>query len=252
MDRLEFLDSNFFLGKPVVAGYEAYSDVCELMAEMGGAGVVGGLVWHVAQMDSSPVEGNRLLAEAIRGFDNLWGCWTILPPQTREVIRPGFFEQMKLNRIFALRAYPEHHRFMLRRSVFGSFLDELVERRIPLLIPIGKDATWPIVYDLLEEAPELTVVLCDLTTWGCDRLTWPLMAKYPNVHVETSFLSLHEGELEGMVNEFGGDRMLFGSGFPEKYVEGPALQLTHADISDEDKRKIASGNLRRLISEVKL
>lgn len=250
---LELLDANFFLGKPVTpTDYGTYSGIDELTAEMAGAGVTGGLVWHIAQRDCAQVEGNRLLAEAIRDRENLWGCWTITPPQTREVVGPGLFAEMKANRIYALRAYPEHHRYMLRRSVFGSFFDELTERRIPLLVPIVKDATWPAVYDLLEEAPEMTVVLCDLTTWGCDRWTWPLMAKYRNVYVETSYLSLHEGELEGMVSEFGADRVLFGSGFPEKYVEAAALQLAHADISDEDKRKIAAGNLRRLMAEVGL
>jgi predicted TIM-barrel fold metal-dependent hydrolase len=191
-----------------------------------------------------------MLAKVIEGCGSRWGCWTILPPQTREVITAGFFEQMAMQRVVALRAFPDLHRFQLRKSVFGGFLDELAARRIPLMLQIEGNIPWPTVYDLLEEVPNLTCVLCDIGIAGVDRQMWPLLERYPNVYVDSSLLSLGEGAMEAMVGEFSSRRILFGTGFPARYAEAAALQLLHADISDSDKANIAGANLRRLISEV--
>lgn len=250
--HLPLLDCNLFVGHPVVQAYESYGTASDLLDAVRSAGIASGLAWHVAQRDYDPAEGNRLLAEAIDGCQAVWGCWTILPPQTHEVIAGDFFDRMKRHRIVALRAFPGLHRFELRRAVFDRFLDELVSRRIPLLLGIEGNIPWPVVYDLLEEVPELTCVLCDIGIAGVDRQTWPLLERYPNVYVESSMLSLGEGAMEAMVREFGSGRILFGTGYPARYAEAAALQLLHADISDSDKVDIAGANLHRLVAGVKL
>jgi len=52
--------------------------------------------------------------------------------------------------------------------------------------------------------------------------------------------------------EYGPERMLFGSGFPDIPFFGGVLTLMHADIPDGAKEAIAGGNLRRLLEEVAL
>ncbi len=250
MSSRGLLDCNLSIGHPVVHTYESYGNANELLESVRPAGIDGGIAWHIAQRDYDPAEGNRMLAKVIEGCGSLWGCWTILPPQTREVITDGFFEQMAMQRVVALRAFPDLHRFQLRKSVFGGFLDELAARRIPLMLQIEGNIPWPTVYDLLEEVPNLTCVLCDIGIAGVDRQMWPLLERYPNVYVDSSLLSLGEGAMEAMVGEFSSRRILFGTGFPARYAEAAALQLLHADISDSDKANIAGANLRRLISEV--
>ena len=41
---------------------------------------------------------------------------------------------------------------------------------------------------------------------------------------------------------------MFGTNLPELEPGGPIAQVTFAEISDEDKRAIASGNLERLLA----
>jgi predicted TIM-barrel fold metal-dependent hydrolase len=250
--NLEFFDSNLFLGRPMKCRFEPVCTARALIEKMDAIGIREGLVWHVAQHDYSPVEGNELLNRAIKGQERLLGCWTILPPQTEEVIRADFFEGMKKHRIAALRAFPDFHRFLLNRVTFGEFLDELSERRIPLLLSLGRAVSWPAIYGLLDEFPYLTCILCDLGVWSMDRYTRPLLETYPNVYLETSMISLQAGSLKEGVERFGAGRFLFGSGFPERYPEGAMLQLLHADISDADKEKIAAKNAQGLFSSVKL
>jgi predicted TIM-barrel fold metal-dependent hydrolase len=159
---------------------------------------------------------------------------------------------MKRGHVVALRAFPDLHRFFLSRLVFGRWLEEIAERRIPLLLSLEKGISWQATYQLLEAYPVLTCVLCDIGIWGVDRYTWPLLENYPNVYVETSLLALEDGGMEATVARYGAERLLFGSGFPERYPESAILQLLHADISESDRQKIASGNLKRVLAQVRI
>jgi len=40
---------------------------------------------------------------------------------------------------------------------------------------------------------------------------------------------------------------VFGTGFPKRYSEAAMLQLTHADIGDDDRQAIAADNMLRLV-----
>lgn len=251
--NLTFFDANLCFGRPIRAVYQPAETVADLQRVMTQTGIAKGLVWHVAQRDYAASDGNRLLAKAIAGRKNLFGCWAILPPQTGEVITPDFFRRMKQNRMMALRAFPDHHKYLLNRVVFGKFLDEVSERRIPLLLSLEKaGGGWPAIYDFLAEFPNLTCILCDIGVWNSDRYTWPLLKTYPNVFLETSLLALEDAGIEETVARYGAERLVFGSNFPERYPEGTMLAIRHADIPAADKRKIASENLEGILKRVQL
>src|SRR5919198_5179220 len=252
--NLELCDVNLYFGRPTRGVYNPACSADDLLQRMDGYGITQALVYHVAERDVSPVTGNAMTSQAIAGRDRLWGCWTVLPPQTREVVRDGedFFTQMKQQRIVALRAFPGMHNYLLNRTVFGDWLDQVSARRIPLLLSLEKGVSWAVAYHLLEEYPQLTCVLCDIGIWGVDRYTWPLLERYPNVYLESSLVALEDGGMEATVSRYGAGRLLFGSAFPERYPESAILQLLHTDISDDDKHMIGSGNFMRLLCNIQL
>jgi len=251
--QLEFFDANVYVGRPMNGSvFEPFAGPAELVAHMDGAGIRQALVWHIAEFDDSPLTGNPLLSEAIAGHERLQGCWTLLPPQTDGLITPDFFSRMARARVAALRASPEPHRYVLNRVVFGTFLDEVCERRVPLLLSLQRGVGWPDIYRILEDYPDLTCVLCDIGGWSADRYTYPLLEAYARVYVESSMLALEDGGTEAMVERYGAERIVFGTGLPERYAESAMLQLTHAAIPDADKVRIAHGNLERLLGEVEL
>jgi len=251
--NLEFFDINLFLGRPMKAVFRPVSAAGELIRELDRAGIKKALVWHIAQRDYSAAEGNELLSREIKAEERLLGCWTILPPQSGEVIEERFFEKMKDNRIAALRAFPDFHRYLLNRVTFGRFLEEICERRIPLILSLAREeVSWGAIYELMKEFPDLTCILSDLGVWGMDRYTWPLLERYPNAYLETSMLSQQADTLSSAVRRFGAGRFLFGSGFPERYPESAMLQLMHLEISESDKQKIAARNAENLLSEIEL
>ena len=175
---LEFFDCNAFFGSPAHRSLLLPAPTAEaLLDEMEGAGVGRALVWHIAQHDASPQTGNRLLAEGIADHEKLWGCWSVLPPHTREQPDPPeLFARMREARVAALRMFPSEHRFLANRVSLEPLLARVVERRIPLLVSVVRGFDWPSVYGLLADFPDLVCVICDHGCWGMDRMFRPLLS----------------------------------------------------------------------------
>ena len=249
---MHFFDCNAFFGLPMKRPLAPVPTAEALLAEMDRAGVEKALVWHIAQHDASPQVGNQLLADAIRPHPRLAGCWTILPNQAREFPPlPVFVQHMREARVRALRIFPNAHKFLANAVSMGDWLETMVARRIPLFLSMRRGVEWRDVYDLLAEFPDLVCVICDHGCWGEDRLFRPLLERYPNVYVDTAQYLL-DGGIESLVADYGGRRLLFGSGFPESYMGGMMLALRHARIPDEAKAAISCGNIERIIEEAVL
>ena len=249
---MRFFDCNVFFGLPMQRPLAPVASAEALLSEMDRAGIDAALVWHIAQHDAAPQVGNTLLAEGIAPHPRLYGCWTVLPNQAHEFPPPEvLFRKMRDARVVALRAFPESHRFLLNAVSMGDLLDAMVERRVPLFLSLRRGSTWSQIYDLLADFPELTCVICDHGCWGEDRMFRPLLARYPNVYIDLSQYLL-DGGIEALVDTYGPDRLLFGSGFPESYFGGMMMALKHAEVSEQAKAAIAYHNLARLIAEAEL
>jgi uncharacterized protein len=249
-----FFDINCFVGCAAQGTYRPARTVRELEAFNRGVGAAGALVYHIMQYDYAPQAGNAYLAAELAGSTATYGCTTLLPPQTGELPRPGeFFKAMREGRMRALRAFPLKHHFALNRITFGMFLDDVSERKVPLLLSVLREGDdWGVAYELLAEYPKLTCVLCDTGVWGADRFYRPLVERYDRVFLDTSMVGIGDGLLESLCKSYGADRLLYGSGFPERVPEASMLSLLHAELSDSDVAAIASENAHRLLEEAEL
>ncbi len=241
-------DVNVAVGRPLRRSVDGFSDPNELQQWMGRVPIERVLIWHYAQYDCAPDAGNTMVTDWTCSCPQTAGCWTLMPSETNGD-GMDLLESMAAHRMAALRAFPLHHNFMLNRVACGAWLDMAVERSIPLLLSLQRGVGWEEVYTLLSEFPGLTVVLCDIGVWSALRYLWPLMRQYPNVYVESSQLSLTMGALEETVRRYGMHRVLFGSGYPERYLEASLLDLLHADISDTSRQAIAWDNACRLFGQ---
>jgi predicted TIM-barrel fold metal-dependent hydrolase len=248
---MEFFDCNAFIGLPARREIYPPAPTAEtILAEMDFCGVERALVWHIAQFDAAPQLGNHLLAQAIRPHDRLTGCWSVLPNPAREFPPfDQFLSAMRQARVAVLRAFPLDHHFLLNRIAMESWLEPMVAHRVPLFLSVARGADWDILYALLAEFPDLVCVVCDHGCWGEDRRFRPLIECYPHVYVDTSQYLL-DGGIEAFVQDYGPDRMLYGSGFPISHFGGMMLALRHAKISEDAKAAIAAKNLERLLAEV--
>ena len=243
---LTFFDANVIVGKPQ---HETLFTPLATPEDLGhylhSQNLCGALVWHWAQSEGHPSSGNQLVEPYADVSRKVFPCRALLPPATDEPTGlPGGLSGLLPG---AVRLFPESHRYLMNRVVWDDLLDELTENRVPVLLSTEHGTDWDQIYGLLRDYPELTCVICDIGTWSMDRYTYPLLKAYPNVHIETSMLSIEDGGVEEMVRRFGARRLVFGTGFPKRYAEASTLQLTHADIGDADKQAIAADNMLRLI-----
>jgi predicted TIM-barrel fold metal-dependent hydrolase len=256
-ETISYFDCNASIGAPASGVFQPCLTADELLRELDWVGVERALVHHALMRDQSPAVGNAILAESIRGQPRLVGAWAILPPQTGELLpAPAFFHAMREQNIKALWAFPEEQRYLLRGKVFGAFLQQISDRRIPLFVSrqaagLRPAESWQLVYDLLDDYPDLTLVVAAHGPWGEDRFFRPLLEQHARFHLDISRYELDCGLCE-LVHIYGAERLLYGSSFPDRSMGGPRLMVAHAGLEDDARRAIAGANLARLLAEVDL
>ena len=243
---MDWFDCNCGFGVPAKPFGTVFAAAADLVDELDFCGVGQALVFHVAQQSESPRAGNRLVMAETSNQPRLHPTWAILPPQTDWEVA-DFLADMKKQGVRVLRAHPEECRYLLNGATFGALLEELVARKLPLFL----GPRWQEGADLLRDFPKLTLLVVNHSDWGDDRLFRPLIERYPRLHLDTSNYQLERG-LSDFVHKYGPDRLLYGSGSPNLQMGAALLTLAQADMSAEAKSAIAGGNLRRLLSEVRL
>ena len=131
-----------------------------------------------------------------------------------------------------------------RDGCSGELLKELENHRIVAIIQIDQMG-WDGLHGLCDRYPELPVIITNLS-YRVNRYLYPLLEKFRNLYVETSGYQGHKS-VEAICARFGAERLIFGAKMPY-FAPGPALtMINYSLVSDEDKEKIAGGNLRRLL-----
>ena len=228
----------------------------DLLKEMDFYGIEEALVYHSRQRDDSPIVGNKILLREIEGVHRLHGTLAILPPQTGELgSLEDLLELMRVKNIRAFRAFPSEHKYLMTKTALGPLYELMIERNIPLFISVNEScggiSGWYLIEKILSDAPELTLVVTEHGSWGHDRFFRPLIEKYENLYLDISRYEL-DGGISRFCADYGADRLLFGTGFPQWNPGGPILMLAQADITSKEREMIASGNLLRILGRVRL
>jgi len=259
-ERLPFFDAGLWLGRPEGFPWAQEVTLEQLPEILGNYFITGGLISHWRGQTVSAQEGNRSLQVALENVGDAgakianckWkAVWTGLPLFPREAdpvpgrgAVPGW--------VRAVRLFPRSHHFPLEEWCVGSLCDWLLARRMPLFL-WHTEVDWPSLFRLAQACPDLPIVV-ETQTQKILYHTRPLLALMracPNVSVELSNFA-GQGFLEYAVQEFGAERLLFGSFLPVNDPWVPIGLILDAQISDEEKALIAGENLRRLVDRVQL
>lgn len=252
MEDIRFFDCNCSLGLAMNGG-PCVGTTAELLAEMDYAGVEKALVRHI-NTDVAIYFSNDLVTNWVKDdtAGRLTGVWTILPSQCHELPEPDeFFGMFKANRIGAITLYPLEHRYVPCRLTLGKILDAAAERKVPVLLN-DFAGRWAELYNFMKEFPNLTCIYVEKGgKWGSDRNIRPLLENYPGFHFETAGYWVPEG-LRDLADEYGAERIIYGSNFP-KYNQGNGmLQLKYCGLSPEKVAMIAGKNLENLLKGAQL
>jgi predicted TIM-barrel fold metal-dependent hydrolase len=133
--------------------------------------------------------------------------------------------------------------------IYGEVLGCCERQRVPVFV--GRDRINPNeIGDILTEFPDLNLVLSGINYLD-DWWLFPLLKLHPTLHVCSGHVYIPADGPMRFLRHFSADRLLFGSGLPHYSPGGMVAHFMYADISEEDRRKILSGNVKRLLEEVR-
>jgi len=251
-EKLRFFDANVWLGKP--AGFPLAKELkeTELQMTLRKHYITGALVSHWRGEVTSAQDGNEALQKAGSSLsDNDFMIWTGIPLYPADIgPLPGAGRVDKCVR--GVRIFPKSHNFPLESFCVGSLCEWLIERRMPLFI-WHVELEWGQIYALAKKFSKLQIIIETQTQKILyhTRPLFGLMRDCSNVSVELSNFA-GAGFIEYAVEQFGAERLIFGSFMPVADPFVPMGMVIDAQISDSDKTLIAGDNIRRLIAEVKL
>ena len=251
MPELRYFDCFAAIGRRAGKDPEAPWRTETLLAEMERCQVHGALIFAHQAAEIHPGVGNPLVLETCAEHPRLYPCWVGLPHQTGEFPPPEkLVEEMLYKGVRALKLYPRTFNFAVNEETLGELLAALQEAGLLLILERGEYGTevqvdWEELAWLCATYPRLPVLL-HRVRWEATRRLLPLAERHENLHFE---FSNYQGNrmLEFWCERLSAERLLFGSGALEKSIGAARAYLDYAEISPEQRRAIAGGNLQRLL-----
>jgi len=145
-------------------------------------------------------------------------------------------------RLFAF--YPDYQGWPLDFLPFQQLLKKLADKGLAAMVHCSAlgEATQ-LARFCTGDAPVLLSGVSHVNLGEC----LAVMKEHSQFLVESHALNSADG-LEVLCGEVGADRVVFGSLSPLKYVNSALMPIQAAALSEEDKGKILSGNIRRLLT----
>ncbi|MDR2572286.1 MAG: amidohydrolase [Oscillospiraceae bacterium] len=241
MEELCFFDCNAMVGKRRIKNPGSFYETEELIRKMEYYRIGKALVCHAAACEYEAMTGNYMLADEIKQYPNLCGMWVLLPHHTGEFPNASDTKTLlKENNIPAVTMLPRTNGHSTEEWICGDLYEMLEEHRVPLIIS-SEQLSYENVHEILSNHPQLRLILTNLH-YSCGRNLYPLLNKFEHLYIETIGFKVHGG-IEDICNKFGAKRLIFGSCAPV-YSGGAAVgMISYAQISNQEKRLIASENL---------
>ncbi len=200
-------------------------------------------------MDTDVVASNEKLLAACAAHDGLIPC-PVLVPNTGYDLAP---EEQQVDEAIRKGAgaaclRPERDGWSVAPWSCDKLFDALQARRLPAFCKLGF-FTLEQAADLAARYPALPIILSDLQ-YAQQRLLLPLLGTFRNVRMSTGNNYEVFMGLEQLVDKLGPEQILFGTGFPVSEPAGAVTYLAYADIPDDHRRLIASGNMEKLVENI--
>ncbi len=249
--RPELFDVNVSLGPLPQRPPGAPTDAAGLLALLDAYDIGRALVCHTVAKWHHPTDGNERLLRAIDGEPRLVPCWVVMPGATGEV--PPEAEQVAQLLAAGARAArlcPKTHGLLLEPWVIAPLAQALAAKRVPLLLDFdnahySEPRHWDFITWLLMDFPDLPVILLR-QSHAEFRVIYPLLERAPNLYVETSYLGGHSSLIE-LVERFGAERFIFGTGLPLFEPALPITTLSYGGLEPAARAAIAGQSLQRLL-----
>jgi hypothetical protein len=227
-----------------------YETVDGLLTEMRRLGIARALVSHNLARSFDPPQGNQFLMDELAGHEELQPCWTLLPPSCGEMgTVDELLADMAVAGVRAVRLYPREHTYSLDDWQCGELLAALSHRHYVVLLALA-ESNFTEIERLCRTHPGLSLVVTG-TGYRQLRPLFALLSRCPNLYCDLSNFSTYLG-VEEVLDRYGSDRLLFGTGLPAADPGGPIARVFYTDAPEPDITAMAHGNAERLLARVQL
>jgi hypothetical protein len=215
----------------------------ELLAEMDRVGIRTSLVRHAAALRHDPERGNALALELASGSAARLVAIGVVAPLAAGPARAVASAARGGVRGFWLGSRLWRGSPVSPSAALDELLDEVARWGLPLLVPLRAwgDAT---AIGALTAGLGIPVILVGA---HYDHIVDDLAAaeRHPHLHLETSSLA-HFGAVDAVVRRIGHERLLLGTGLPDRPPSAPVAAVLAADLDEAARAAILGGNAARL------
>lgn len=218
----------------------------ELIADMDYCSIAGAMVSSTLSVYYDAMYSNLELSDRIKKYPNLFAIWNVLPHYTGEFPEPVALEgKMKEHDIRAVTICPLSNGWDWKAVTSKPLLKLLSKNKVLTIITAAELGGWENVNVFLSQYLELPVLLIG-ASWIEQRYLVPLVEVYKNLHISFDHFQIHQG-LETLCKAGHADQLVFASNAPVMSVGAHRTYIDYAEISDDHKKKIQGGNLKRLL-----
>lgn len=238
---MKIIDMNLTLGGRDSIGKEM--DLAYLLDLMADYRIDHGVCYHQhALLD--PKDGNTKMASLVKESDGKLSVCAVLDPILGAENLPGagsLQDRLAAFKPACLRIFPTFVRLPFHAFYWKEILDAANALSLPLIVDYEyNDEFFCNIPDISAQYPNVKFILI---RQGCcqGRRIFPLLQKRKNVYF-TMERMLDNLQIEEIEEKCGCDRLLFGSGYPERPVTGALGLAMYADITAENREKILYKN----------
>ena len=142
------------------------------------------------------------------------------------------------------RFFPLLQEWSLDHAAFCDLLDDIEFVNVPVMVQ-ARESGCPSALMRILNGRKTTFILEGISFENMAEAI-SVMRKFPNVTCDTRELRV-PGALRFLVDQVGADRVIFGSGCLRSSLAATLGYIMDAEIPDDAKAKIFSGNIKRLL-----
>jgi len=187
----------------------------------------------------SPNRGNEIMKGiAEKSAGRIKACYN-LEPNLGSAVAPEadqLLYKLREEKPAAVRLEPASKRFRVDDFYCGELLEVLNELGMPVLFEADHIPGFDYLPTLAKTYPKIKFVILR-HGFNESRYIIPLIRKLNNIYFDTSIM-IDTGLIEEIVNKYGSEKLLFGSGLPFFVPAGAISLVIYSRIKDSDKENI--------------
>lgn len=230
-----------------------YSDCDSMLEKMDKLGIDSIITAPWAGISIDGIKGNEESLYAAKKYPGRFYAYSTCNINYEEDRKACTEYHEKYPDIFlGIKPYIPYQKFDFEDERCKEWFTYANKHHLPALIHAESPGDIETAEKVIPKYPDITFIIAHAgSSYGNARRAVECAKKYKNVVLEITYTTTGRGMVEFLVENVGADRVLYGSDSP---MRDPAPQLgwvCYAKISEEDKKKILSGNIKRILAERK-